>query len=112
MSAPVIPTTQSDRQIMEAITLALRKLYATIALINGRLLTTSATANGQSVPLVLTAGKDNAVQHSLGRPARGWFVVNANAAATLYQSASTNPAPNQQILLVTSATVTVSLWVF
>ena len=111
-TTPVIPTKLEDRPVLEAVTLALRKLFSTISILNGRLIETSAIANGQSAPLVLTAGKDNVVQHTLGRPAKGWFVVNANAAATVYQSKSTNPVPNQQILLVTSATVTVSLWVF
>lgn len=101
MAIPIIPTGPEDRKIADAVTGAFRKIFATIALLNGRL-----------IDATLTVAKDNAVQHSLGRPAKGWFVVNADVAATYYQSKSTNPVPNQQILLVPSATANVTLWVF
>lgn len=113
MAIPVIPTSPEDRKVTEGVTAVLRKLFATVALLNGRLIDTVALASsGQVGPLVLTTGKDVAVQHSLGRPAKGYFVVKANGPGVVYQSASVNPLPNQQIILVASATVTVSLWVF
>lgn len=54
---------------------------------------------------------DARVYHGLGRPVKGWVVVNRNANAVVYQ-ATTSPAPNQYILLRASASVTVDVLVF
>ena len=48
--------------------------------------------------------------HGLGRVARGYFIVKANAGVTLFDTASTTPAV--MIKLTASATATISLWVF
>lgn len=56
-----------------------------------------------------TAGA--AVQHGLGRPVVGWFVVGKDADARVWSSGE-SPNPDKFLLLDASATVTVSLWVF
>lgn len=49
-----------------------------------------------------------AVSHKLGYKPRGWFVVDADVAASLYRASS----DASFLTLVASAPVTVSLWVF
>lgn len=49
------------------------------------------------------------VNHLLGRKIQGWFVVDSNAAATVYRSAAKNALT---LSLTSSAAVTVDLFVF
>ena len=63
----------------------------------------------------LTAGQDNIVNHKLGRKIRGWIVVrniptNAAAAADVWEA--TSSLPDKHIILKTSASTKVTLWVF
>ena len=58
----------------------------------------------------LLSASDNLVAHLLGRAYRGYIVVKRDAAASIYDD--TSPLPQSYLNLVTSADVTVSLWVF
>lgn len=62
--------------------------------------------------VTLTAGKDNAVPHKLGKAATGYLVIKANAATTVFDSSASNPIPDKQLLLRASSTAKVSLLVF
>ena len=52
------------------------------------------------------------INHNLGRKLQGWFTVSKNAAADIYDSQMTNPTPDKTLQLVSSAPVTISLWVY
>lgn len=75
-------------------------VVASIPLLEGRLLT-----------VTLTAGAFTPVSHGLGRRPTGYFVVRRNANAVLWDRADATDA-NAFLYLQTSATVTVTLWVF
>jgi hypothetical protein len=49
------------------------------------------------------------VNHLLGRLMQGWFIVDINAAATIYRS---QPMNNLTLTLTSSAAVTVNIGVF
>lgn len=62
--------------------------------------------------VVLTSGSDTVIDHKLQRNLVGWLVVRSNAAATYYDKQATNLTPDLTLVLRTSATATVTLWVF
>lgn len=63
----------------------------------------------KDIPLV--AGS-NTINHLLSRKLQGWSIIRINAAATVYDTQSTNQNPDQTLLLVSSAPCVVSLEVF
>jgi hypothetical protein len=67
-------------------------------ILNGTLLESVSLANGVTV-----------VNHRLGRRPRGWFIVDINAAATVYRS---QPLTEKTITLTSDAAATCKLWVF
>lgn len=58
----------------------------------------------------LTAGAPTAINHGLGRPARGWFLADNQADCRIWRTSGA--LPDKQILLNTSADTTVSLVIF
>jgi hypothetical protein len=62
--------------------------------------------------IVLTSGVDNVVDHGLNRPVTGWIIVDKNATADIYKSATTNTMPTTSIILNTTSTVTVTILFF
>lgn len=62
--------------------------------------------------VVLTFGVDNVVDHGLNRLVTGWIIVDKNASADIYQSATTNTMPSTSIILNTTSTVTVNILFF
>jgi hypothetical protein len=61
--------------------------------------------------IALTTGTNN-VAHKLNRRLLGWFIVRQRASASIYDTQDTNPSPDTFLRLVTSANVTVDLYVF
>lgn len=70
-------------------------------LINGRVLS----------GIVLKTGA-NPINHGLGEPLQGYFVILNSAAVTFYDSQSTNQRPDLTLILNASGATTVSLYVF
>lgn len=70
-------------------------------IIDGRLLT----------DVSLFTGQINEVNHGLGKPYRGWIIVDKDADANVYVTTQSQ-TPNATILFQTSADVIVSLWLF
>ena len=60
--------------------------------------------------VALATGTANTVTHGLGRNLRGYIVTRRNADCRVWNDTSTSPS--KTLLLRTSATVTVSLWVY
>lgn len=54
----------------------------------------------------------NVINHRLGKKLQGWIVVGQNADANFYDRQSTNSMPNLTLQLVSSAIVTINLYVF
>jgi hypothetical protein len=52
------------------------------------------------------------VAHKLGRPYRGWWVVDNDTAATIRRDASSTADNAVFLTLIASSAATVSLWVF
>lgn len=71
-------------------------------------------ASGVFVESVAIAGSsvDTVVNHGLGRRYRGFVPTKPNAAALIYESSTSNPRKELQIILKSSAAVTVDLYVF
>lgn len=63
----------------------------------------------QSVPLTFGA---NSINHKLGRNLVGWHITRMRAPAIIYDTQDTNLMPGLTLALVTSAAVTVDLYVF
>lgn len=54
----------------------------------------------------------NTVNHMLGQPLTGWFVVRQRSSASIYDTQDTNPIPDKTLRLVSSSGVNVDLMVF
>lgn len=52
------------------------------------------------------------VPHGLSRAPRGWIVTRKSANADIWDSQTENTTPSRTLALNSSATVTISLWVF
>ena len=52
------------------------------------------------------------VDHKLGRPVIGWFVVRQRASAIIWDVQDANPNPSLTLNLNCSANVNIDLWVF
>lgn len=61
---------------------------------------------------VALASGATTVNHGLGRDLVGYLVILKNANVTIWDSQSTNQRPNLTLILNSSGTVTVSLYVF
>lgn len=62
-----------------------------------------------SIPLVIGT---NQVNHKLGRKLQGWWVVRQRAAASIYDEQDLQMNPTLMLALVSSANVTIDLFVF
>jgi hypothetical protein len=69
-------------------------------IVNGLALTNVALIDGTTI-----------INHTLARKMQGWFVTDINGAATIYRPAL-SPLNSQTLTLVSSAIVTVNLWVY
>lgn len=69
-----------------------------VSLTQGSLLTNIKLINGAST-----------FNHYLGKQMSGWMIADQNALASVYRSA---PLNSQTLTLTSSASVTVSLWIF
>lgn len=98
----VNPKTKDVQQIEDAVLRVFNSLY------NNPLLNNPSLVLGQ----VFTSGTDLIVNHKLNRVPNGYIVVNANAAAHVYTSASALMNPTTQIILKSDANVTASLLFF
>lgn len=88
----------------------LRVVQDALALIFNRLLGVS-FLDGRTVTAVLASG-DNRIEHGLGREPEGYFILRKNAAATIYDKLASSQLTERFLVLNSSATVTVTLWVF
>lgn len=70
-------------------------------LVNGRLISALSLKTGT-----------NTINHGLNRKLQGWIVVGQGSAASFYDLQAANPNPELTLLLVASANVTISLYVF
>lgn len=70
-------------------------------IVNGRLITGQALINGATT-----------INHRLDRKLQGWVIVGNNAAATIYDSQTTNTMPDKTLILNSSAACIVAIWVF
>lgn len=77
--------------------------------INQSEITDSTTATGISFS---TPNADVVVNHGRGRQLTGWLVIDRNANANIWKSASNNPAPESTIILQADAAVTASFLFF
>lgn len=64
--------------------------------------------NGVQIDGVLLTTAGVTLDHLLTRQPLGWFIVDADAAATVYRSAWND----RNITLVSSAPVTTSIWIY
>jgi len=59
----------------------------------------------------LNAG-DNTIPHKLSQKLQGWFIVRLRGSATIYDKQDSNPSPDKNLVLNSSASVTVDIFVF
>lgn len=65
--------------------------------------------NGLLLKQVSLVSGANVVNHKLNRMQQGWVIADQNAVASIYRSQAFN---DETLTLVSSATVTINLWVF
>jgi hypothetical protein len=64
----------------------------------------------QDVPLV---SGDNVINHKLGRTLQGWVIVRKHGnSTTTYDKQDTNATPNRTLVLSSTGTTTVDIYVF
>lgn len=68
--------------------------------------------NGHILSGVVLSSGTNSVNHLLARKLLGWFIVRQRSAASIYDNQDSNSNPTQTLTLVSSAGVTVDLFVF
>lgn len=54
----------------------------------------------------------NTINHKLEKPLTGWFVVRQKSAASIYDNQDNNKTPARNLILISSADVTVDIFVF
>ena len=64
------------------------------------------------LPNVAVINGQTVINHLLGKKLQGWRIVGLNAAATIYDSQSTNPHPELTLILNSNAAATLQLEVF
>ena len=69
-------------------------------------------ADGLIIPNQPLINGTTQVNHRLGRPLQGWMIVRQRASAAIYDTQDANQMPNLTLSLVSSAAVTVDLFVF
>lgn len=57
-------------------------------------------------------GADKIIDHGLRRVPRGFVVLKKNAPGDIYESSTSNPRPDLQIILKATSAMTASIWVF
>lgn len=75
------------------------------------LLQVTITQGQQLSNIALIAGTTS-INHGLAQPLTGWFLTRIGGAATIYDSQAVNPTTDKTLQLVSSAPVTVSIWVY
>lgn len=64
--------------------------------------------DGVQINGVVLSTSPTSVQHLLKRVPQGWFIVDSNAAATVYRT----DWDLNKVILIASAPVTVSIWIY
>lgn len=68
--------------------------------------------NGYVIANTNLVSGDNTISHGLNRPLQGWFPVLIDAAVAIYDNQSSNTTPSTTLILNSSGTATISLYVF
>lgn len=69
----------------------------------------NALLQGKVITNFVLAIGNNVINHELNRLQIGWYIVDQNAFSSIYRS---KPFNSQNLVLNSSAVVTISLWVF
>ena len=101
MSLPIFQTILKDLSLMQTKWASIINPILAAPIVNGLLLNNVSLVSG-----------DNTINHRLGRKLQGWIVVGKNANANIYDKQSTNTMPELTLVLNSSGTLTVNLWVF
>jgi hypothetical protein len=68
--------------------------------------------NGVLIPNVLVKSGANTINHTLGRKLQGYFVILNNAAVTFYDNQANNQKPELNLILISSGSAVITLYVF
>lgn len=71
------------------------------ALLSGTILTEQSLVNGS-----------NTINHKLDRKLQGWFIIRQRGPASIYDNQDSNTSPNRTLILISSADVSVDIFVF
>lgn len=81
-----------------------------------RVATQSSRSNPINGGTILTSisldSGDNTIPHKLSQKLQGWFIVRIRDAATIYDKQDDNPNQDKTLVLNSSASVTVDIFVF
>lgn len=69
----------------------------------------SPSLNGRALNNIQLSVGSNTIPHGLGAAQQGWYLTDQNAASQIFRS---SPFNAQNLVLTSSAQVTVNLWVF
>lgn len=101
MSLPIFQTILKDLSLMQTKWASVINPILSAPIVNGLLLNSVSLVSG-----------DNTINHKLGRKLQGWIVVGKTANANIFDKQATNTMPELTLVLNSSATTTVNLWVF
>lgn len=99
-----LPTVQTDDRKLQLI-------QSNIANVLQPVLTNPLTYGQLFEDVTLKAGL-NSINHGLGRTFRGWIIVRQRGPASFYDTQDTNTTPKLTLNLVSSANVSVDIFVF
>lgn len=102
MSLPIVMSPNQQMTQMQNLWSASLNPILNNELVNGRLVRNVELITGTTV-----------INHGLGRVLNGWLVTRLRGSGpTIYDTQSTNTMPQLTLNLVSSAPVTIDLWVF
>lgn len=73
---------------------------------------TNPLVSGRAIQNVSLTTGNNVVNHKLGRKLQGWVITGIDGVASIYDTQASNQLSARTLNLVSSADVTISLWVF
>ena len=68
--------------------------------------------NGIVLQNIQLSSGSNTINHLLGRNLNGWFITRQRSSATIYDTQDSNPNPSQTLVLHSSGSVSVNIFVF
>jgi hypothetical protein len=101
MQLPIFHTEDKDLSMMQTKWASVINPLLSTEIVNGNLLENISLKVGTNV-----------INHLLGRKLIGWMIVGINGIANIYDAQANNQTPQNTLILISDAAVTVKVWCF